>query len=134
MKTGRKRDFGLETMKLTRKIMLTELSGIRRDYCGGCFDNALAKCDSLAREVRRLKGVIRAEKRERMARGQIVRVALSAQISGETLVRVPEGADVEKFVRSYLRRKRLRASHVGIYTNEKAEFRVGDELKAVYPW
>lgn len=128
------RDFGLQTMALTRKCLKLELSGVRRDYMSGCFDNAIAKCDSMIREAKRLKKIIQIEKRERNAKGRRVKVKLSTTITGDVCVRVPEGADAAKFVAWYLRRKDIRVARCGVYSNETAEIREGEDVKTIYPW
>ena len=128
------KDFGLQTLTLVRKCVLLELAGVRRDYKEGCFDNAMAKCDSVIREARRLKKVIQIEKRERMVKGRPVKVVLSTTITGDLCVRVPEGADVGKYVGNYLRRKHIRAAKCGIYTNETAVIHDKDSEQTIYPW
>lgn len=130
----KKRDFGLETMSLTRKCVLLELSGVRRDYKNGCFDNAMAKCDSIIREAKRLKKVIAIEKRERFKKGRNIRVNLNTTIVSDLIVRVPNGADAQKFISNYIRRKNIHAANNGIYTNESASIQDGEETRVFYPY
>lgn len=126
------KNFCLKTMELTRKCVSLELTGIKRDYNGGCFENAMSKCDSIVREVKRLKKCLAIDRRERNRKGRRVKVKLSTTITGNICVLVPEGVDAAKYVEGFLRRKDIRVAKSGTYSNETAELQDGEETKTIY--